>query len=321
MPSNIVKPIIIIGCPRSGTTLLYSILSASSELQSLHNESRFLFRVFYKKKLDIGISFASDLLRVNDLDDEDIKYFREEFLKYSFSFRLLGKSIHKVFRKFWFLKPIEFFMVEINFLVKKIFSIKHRLIEKTPRNCFKVEMMNKLFPDAVFIFIKRDPRTNISSLIDAWSHRKSSNKLSKRLPSIRYKLNIKGYDGADWKFALPPGYESVVNLPLEEVCAFQWQKSNEEALKGLERIPENRKIEISYEDLVSNTANVIKSICTFTGIEYKGDLARLAENPPTVNYIKEKPSPEKWKKNQDLIARVVPRLEMISEKLGYKSYN
>jgi Sulfotransferase family len=321
MPSNLVKPIIIIGCPRSGTTLLYSILSSSPELQSLHNESRFLFRSFYKKKLDIGISFASDLLRVNDLDDEDIRYFRKEFLKYSFSSKLLAKSIHKVFRKLWFLKPIEFFMVEINFLVKNIFSTKHRLIEKTPRNCFKIEMMNKLFPDAFFIFIKRDPQTNISSLIDAWSHRKSSKRISKRLPAIRYKLNIKGYDGADWKFALPPGYESVVNSPIEEVCAFQWQKSNEEALKGLERIPENRKIEISYEDLVSNTSNVIKSICTFTEIEYKGDSARLAENPPTVNYIKEKPSPEKWKKNQDLIARVVPRLEMISEKLGYKSYN
>ena len=321
MPTKNVKPIIIIGCPRSGTTLLYSILSTSPELQSLHNESRFLFRKFYKQKLDKGISFASDVLRPSDLDEEDIKYFRDEFLKYSFSSKLIAKLIHKALRRFPLFKPFESLIVETNFLLKKLFLIKHCIIEKTPRNCFKVEVMNLLFPDAYFIYIKRDPRTNISSLIDGWTRRKSSKRISKRLPALRYKLKIKGYEGTDWKFTLPPGYELIVNSSLEEVCAYQWQKSNEEALKGLEKIPNDRKIAISYEDLVNNTPAVIQSICDFTGLKYTGALACLAENPPQVNYIKEKPSPEKWKKNEELVAKVLPRLETISEKLGYKSYN
>ena len=79
MHSKKVSPIIIIGCPRSGKTLLYSILSACPELQSLYNDSDFLFRKFYKQKLDKGISFASDVLRPSDLDEEDIKYFRDDF--------------------------------------------------------------------------------------------------------------------------------------------------------------------------------------------------------------------------------------------------
>ena len=119
--------------------------------------------------------------------------------------------------------------------------------------------MNLLFPDAYFIYIKRDPLTNISSLIDGWTRRKSSKRISKRLPALRYKLKIKGYEGTDWKFTLPPGYELIVNSSLEEVCAYQWQKSNEEALKGLEKIPNDRKIAISYEDLVNNTPAVIQS--------------------------------------------------------------
>jgi hypothetical protein len=211
--------------------------------------------------------------------------------------------------------------VESNLLLKNIFSIEHRLIEKTPRNCFKVEMLNQLYPTACFIFITRDPKTNISSLIDAWSRRKSSKKHCKRLPALRYKLNIKDYAGSDWKFVLPPSYESVINSTLEEVCAYQWSKANEEALKGLEKIPDDRKLTISYEELIKNTPSVIQSICEFVKIDYKGALVKLANDPPQVNYIKEKPNPEKWKKNQERLNKILPQVAFITEKLGYKSYN
>jgi hypothetical protein len=47
MVSQIQAPIIIIGAPRSGTTLLFTILGSHPELFSLYEESRFIFRDFY----------------------------------------------------------------------------------------------------------------------------------------------------------------------------------------------------------------------------------------------------------------------------------
>lgn len=316
MPSKNVRPIIIIGCPRSGTTLLYTILGASSELQSLHNESRFIFRKFYQKKLETGISFASDALRSTDLNDEDLEYFQREFIKYSFKNRYLGKLIHKILRRNPLLKPIEAAIVEINYAIKQALGLQQRLLEKTPRNCFKIEMLDRLFPDAYFIYIRRDPKTNISSLIDGWLRRKSSSK-SKRLPALRYKLNIKGYDGSNWRFALPPGWEEYHSSTIEDVCAYQWLKSNEEALKGLDKIPSDRKIAISYEELIQDTPSTIKRVCEFAGINYSEAVSKLAEKPPKVNFIQEKPSEDKWKKNEELINRILPKVAPLASRLGY----
>ena len=42
-----------------------------------------------------------------------------------------------------------------------------RILEKTPKNAVRVSMLNELFPDALYIYLYRNPRENISSIIDA----------------------------------------------------------------------------------------------------------------------------------------------------------
>ena len=86
---------------------------------------------------------------------------------------------------------------------------RKRLIDKTPRNALRVGFIEALFPDAHYVFLKRDGRDNINSLINAW-----------RTPRYRtYEVpgghRIPGVDPRWWKFTLYPGWRDDVDVPLE----------------------------------------------------------------------------------------------------------
>ena len=103
---------------------------------------------------------------------------------------------------------------------------RKRLIDKTPRNSLRVPFVNALFPDARFVFLMRDGRDNVNSLINAW-----------RTPRYRtYELpghhSIPGVDPKWWKFVLYPGWRNDLNGPVEVVCANQWRASNDLALRA-----------------------------------------------------------------------------------------
>ena len=57
----------------------------------------------------------------------------------------------KVSKKKLGLKWLAKLIASSNFKFKQ--STDYRLVEKTPRNAFKVELLNELFPDALFVYL------------------------------------------------------------------------------------------------------------------------------------------------------------------------
>lgn len=313
--AKIIKPIIILGSPRSGTTFLFNLLNESNELYSLYEESRFLFRDFYLKNKN---RFHDDHLLPSDLEESDKKILEENFHRYSFRLKSTGQFVNKALKKKlgwrWFTSIVS----KLNLAFKS--NTNYRLVEKTPRNAFKVELLNELFPDALFIYIKRDGRSNISSLIEAWKKRSLDDlKESKRLPQIDKELNFSNYDGKAWRFTLPPNWQAYTRSSLEEVCAFQWKSANDAIQSSLKNIDSQRVFEISYEDLVSDTPKVIKDICEFTKIRYNKELESIAQAAPAVNYFDGKPRFDKWKKNEAQIEKVSQFIEDTQKAMGYNS--
>ena len=308
---KIKKPIIIIGCPRSGTSLLFTILSASKHLWSLYRESNDIWENFYKFTHK---EFKNELLTQEDLNEESKSFLLKEFHKYSFNNYYLGYVLREYLLKNDSLKPLSMPILQANLLYKNLLVKEYRLVEKTPKNCFRISFMNKLFNDCRFIFLKRDGRSNINSLIEGW---KSNGKyIRMKNPSVS--LNIKGYEGTGWNFVMPPGWENYINKPLEEVCAFQWISSNKATLEGLKDIGDDRKLFISYEDLSEDTYETIRLICNFAGIPLSGNLRKISYKPPEVNYVT-KPQKEKWRKNARLIENIYPQIELMMQELGYNT--
>ena len=188
------------------------------------------------------------------------------------------------------------------------------LIDKTPRNAQSVFFIDALFPDARYVYLKRDGRDNINSLINAW-----------RTPRYRtYQLpephQIPGVDPNWWKFVLYPGWQEDRSGPLEVVCAKQWTFSNEGALDGGGAIPGERWNEIRYEDLVADPENEIGRLMVALELPYEEPVrARAAATRDTPINIVTPVERGKWRKeNPAEIAAIQELIAPTMRKLGYE---
>ena len=190
---------------------------------------------------------------------------------------------------------------------------KKRLIDKTPRNALRIPFIDTVFPDARYIYLQRDGRDNVNSLINAW-----------RTPRYRtYKLpqphGIPGVDPEWWKFTLYPGWGDDAQGPLEVVCAKQWKLSNDHALSALGDVPRQRWERVRYEDLVENPEEEVGRLMGFLELPYEravGAKAAAARTKP-VNVVTP-PEQGKWRReNPTEIGNILPLINPTMEALGY----
>lgn len=311
------KPVFIIGCPRSGSTLLFAILRSSTELWSSPVESHFLWEKFLPDKRDPMFSMY---LSAEDYTPDDSKYLENKYAQYTHNNGLTRKIVkHFFFNRFKnFLSPIfRIWRIGTAFL-KSFSSEEYRVIDKTPPNTYRVDYLAQAFPDSKFIYLTRDGATNISSLIEGW---KSDGRFSfscRKFYDYNKKINIKGYNGKVWKFTNPPGWEDYLDKPLEEVCAFQWLSAHQYSQEALKKIPSSRWMPVKYEDLVANPEKVVREICMFLDLKYQGAIEKNCQSLPVVS-TSTKPDPNKWLKNKALIENIAEKIDEMQVKLGYPS--
>lgn len=268
------RPIFVVGAPRSGTMLLYTVLRSSSKLA--HWRPTEAHEVWELDHHPAQHGWISNVLTAADATPEVTKRIRRSFLL------VTGKN--------------------------------KRLIDKTPRNVLRVPFMNAVFPDARFIYLKRDGRDNVNSLINAW---RSKRYRTYRLPEPH---RIPGVDPGWWKFVLYPGWEEDLDGPVERVCARQWSASNEHALKALPEIDPDRRTEIRYEDLVDDPVGEIGRLMEFVDLPYEAEVRERAAAVSTtpINTVTP-PERGKWRKeNPTEIENVLELIRPAMQAMGYR---
>lgn len=190
---------------------------------------------------------------------------------------------------------------------------RKRLIDKTPRNAPRVGFIDALFPDARFIYLKRDGRDNTNSLINAW-----------RTPRYRtYALpephSIPGVDPKWWKFILYSGWRADTKGPLEVVCAKQWAFSNDRAMAGLASLAADRWTEVRYEEFITDPESHTARLMSFLDLSYEDAVrAKAAAAKTTPINVVTPPELGKWRKeNPNEIAAVEDILAPTMEAMGY----
>jgi hypothetical protein len=192
-----------------------------------------------------------------------------------------------------------------------------RYVDKSPRNSLRVAYVDALFPDARFVFLKRDGRAVVSSLLTGWRSG------DRRFPALDMgrPLSIQGYDGAGWRFLVPPGWEEyATGRTLAEVCAFQWTAATGAILAGRELVGPDRWLEVAYEDLVASPRAEAERILRAVGLPVEdGVLAYADELPGRLSKVTvSEPRPGKWREeNPDEVRSVFPLIEPLMTKLGY----
>jgi hypothetical protein len=179
-----------------------------------------------------------------------------------------------------------------------------RMLEKTPKNSLRIPFLNKVFPDARFIFLTRRAPDNISSIIEAWR--------SGRFITYR---NLAGWTGT-WSLLLPPGYQGMLGKSLGEIAAFQWRAANSCILDDLEKLPDNRWTAVAHDEFLEDPRGELQRLCDFAAIPFDQELEKLVAAPlPCSRYTLTAPGKEKWRANAALIEPQLPMLESLVDRM------
>lgn len=194
------------------------------------------------------------------------------------------------------------------------------VLDKTCINTLRLPYLYALFPQARFVFIHRDGRDNISSMIDGWRLGRTDGGfgLEPFFGPFPEPVAINNGEFREWHFFLPPGWRAYNQASLEEVCAFQWLSANRLALDAKRRIPADQWIQVRYEDLFERPVDLFRDTCGRLGIPFSAELqARCAHLRPT-SIVKGAPQPQKWQAhNPEAIERILDRIRPLMAELGY----
>ena len=125
-----IRPIFILGMPRSGTTLVESIITSGRQKIANGGETNALDSIFFQKKI---------------IKDNNSSILKTDFNYKKIDFELLQQNLIEHYSQ---LK-----LIDLN--KNNIFT------DKSITNIFYIEIIKKIFPNAKFIYCSRNPLANI----------------------------------------------------------------------------------------------------------------------------------------------------------------
>ncbi|MCI5166393.1 MAG: sulfotransferase, partial [Candidatus Electrothrix sp. GM3_4] len=273
------RPLFIVSAPRSGSTLLFETLSKFKEIWTIGRESH-----------DI---------------EKDIPYLHPSSHNY-ISNRLtdLPPDISDEIKK-WFTRQLRDRNGKFCFMRSATSSAPVRFLEKTPKNALRIPFWKKVFPDAKFIFLYREPRENISSMLEGWR--------SNRFLAYR---DMPGWPYKEWHFLLPQGWKKCADRPLAEIAAYQWNAANQTILDDLHTLHEEDWCFLTYKELVQAPEETVQKITDFAGIRWDSHSARTVSGPlPLSSMVVSPPSTDKWHKYSEELSPFLTMSESLARRV------
>jgi len=263
------RPVFIVSPPRSGSSLLFETLAQSPDLYTIGGESHGLIEGI--PALDtVSRGYESNALGRDDATP------------------LVAEQLRTRFRAAAFDRD------------RKPPGNTFRLLEKTPKNALRIPFLDRVFPDALFIYLYRDPRQVLASMLEAWES-----------GGFRTYPRLPGWTGLPWSMLLTPDWRALVGAPLGDVVAAQWQATTNRLLDALEHIAPERIAVARYDALLTDPAAEIHRLCEFAGVNFDRDLAK---GLPFADHTVSAPDPEKWRRRENVIAPLLPRLRETIER-------
>ena len=257
------RPIFIVSTPRSGSTLLFETLAQAPGLHTVGGESHWLI--------------------------EDIPAFAPSARGWG-SNRLTAADATPA--------PVEqlarAFYAELHDREAKPAEGRVRMLEKTPKNALRVPFFDAAWPEAIFVYLYRDVRETLSSMIEAW--------LS---GAFRTYPQLPGWTGHPWSLLLVPGWQRLIGRPLPEVVAEQWTITSEMLLDDLAAIPRNRLRGVVYGEFLASPQPIAETVARSLDLEWDRQLGPLPLSKTTVS----KPRAGKWRAIEPVIEAVMPIVE------------
>ncbi|WP_417873714.1 sulfotransferase [Xanthomarina gelatinilytica] len=267
------KPIIIVGFGRSGTSIISDIILSHSKLGITSN-----YNLKYPRSIYINLLrnfFDNELFYIqgqkNQLNSVSIlnKYTFRNVEAYRFWENLTGFDLGRNF-----LNETDVPIERLNYVREQL--VKLLIFQRKERLGFKItgpsrlRFFNQIFPDAYYIYVKRDPVANIKSFIEVDFNRYRKNNLWWKGKGV--------YTDEEINFVA-----QNQNQP-ELIAALQYYKvgiyHNIEANKFN---MQSRIIDINYEDFVENPNEEILKITDFVELTLDKRIKKFLMKNPIYN--------------------------------------
>jgi uncharacterized protein (TIGR03032 family) len=265
------RPVFIVSSPRAGSSLLFETLAQAPGLWTLGRESHAVFEGVAGQH-PAGRDWESNRLTAEDASPAVV--------------RLLTSGLLAGLRDRDGNPPPA--------------AAGLRVLEKTPKNSLRVPFLAAAYPDALFVYLYRDPRETISSMLDAWR--------SGRF--VTYP-DLPGWEGPPWSLLLVPGWRELAGRGLAEIVARQWAAATSQLLDDLAALPPGRWCVASYDRLVAEPQAEIEHLCQFTGLGWDRTLAAPL---PLSRSTLTSPEPEKWRHNGEELKSAIPLVAGVAER-------
>lgn len=203
------------------------------------------------------------------------------------------------------------------------------VMEKTPANILKIPYVRAIFPEAIFLFIVRNPFSFISSVEMKWQRPVSSKGIRRRLMYTPI-TQLHHYAGRlvrqqfdkrvlrrKYLALWGPRYEGMdqdlETHDLLTVIARQWSICSRKAEKDLTSFGTGQVLRLRYEDFVEDPISDLERICGHSGLQMTDDMVRAANE-----WVKSDRQ-HKWRRfdPRDL-ARILPEISDEMERHGYQ---
>ena len=238
------QPIFIVGTPRSGTTLIASILGNHETIFAPAPGESHFFHDVWTRRNDIGdlsnqASFnqaaALVLNLFNKWDNPPVQHLVDQ----AFTQKVLYQRYKTIGSGYGAL-----YLAFTELLAES--QGKVRYCDDTPKHLFYLQTIFNYFPDAKVIGCIRDPRDFLCS----------------------YKYY--------WRKAFDPSRIKPLYHPL--ITSLLWRGSTNILLKHAYNNCKDRVIVLQYEKLVQNPEKEVKRICKYLNISYYDELLNINKN-------------------------------------------
>jgi hypothetical protein len=258
------RPVFVVSSPRSGSTMVFEAMAKARSVYTIGGESHALIEGVPE------LSPVTNGLGSNRLDERSATAPVTQSLRQRFHAALIDRDG---------LKPA---------------PGRVRMLEKTPKNSLRIPFLARVFPEAEFVYLYRDPCETLGSMIDAWN-------------SGRFKTypGLPGWQGLPWSLLLVPGWPQLIGKPLGEIVATQWETATRLMLDDLAAVPRERVHTVRYERVVADPEAELARLCRALGFERD----RPVVGPlPNSRYTLSQPAPDKWRRHAADIEPHLPRL-------------
>ncbi|MEO5624895.1 MAG: sulfotransferase [Dokdonella sp.] len=264
------RPVFIMSPPRSGSTLLFETLAQAPDVFTIGRESHALIEGLPGLNV-LDHNYDSNRLDAAVATPAVIEELRRRFLAEAHDRQRRAPNAPAL-----------------------------RLLEKTPKNSLRVPFLAKVFPEARFVYLYRDPRETLSSMTEAWQ--------SGRF--VTYP-ELPGWKGLPWSLLLVPGWRELNGLPLMEIVAQQWEATTRILLDDLAGVPADRIHVARYDALRADSGSEITRLCA--GLDFSWDRP-LDSQLPLSRYTVTPPDAQKWRRHEREIELVLPKLQATIER-------